>query len=102
MNLAVTTVVPLRATLVTVIPLPPLTWTVNGETKFVPDSVTSTGAEEFPVFGPIESKLGAALMTVNVLAAEVPNDVDTVTLRGPGAAEGEIVNVAAIEVELTS
>src|SRR5207302_5665969 len=94
-------VVPLSATSVTVIPLPPLTSTVTGEIKLIPDNVTATGAEELPEFGVIDNRAGAALLMVNGFVADVPSDVETEIFRVPGAAAAKMVKVAVMLVGLT-
>ncbi len=56
-----------------------LTFTVAGETKLVPVSVTGTVAPCAPLVGLVEVRVGAAEVTAKVTAKLVPPERDTVT-----------------------
>ena len=72
--------------------------------KFVPVSVTLTAVPAVPLLGETDASVGAPSeeAIANITAPLVPPAVVTVTFRLPGAALGEIVNVAVRLVALAT
>src|ERR1700682_1511125 len=81
------------------VPLRPI---VAPDAKFVPVSVTATAAPWMPLLGAIEVSVGAPAFTVHVCVPLAPFELVTVTFWAPVGAFEAMVNVAVIDVLLTT
>jgi len=100
-NVAVIDVLLTTVMLLTVMPVP-LRAIVDPEAKSVPVTVTATAVPWTPLLGAIEVSVGAPELTVNVCEPLVLLPVVTVTFCGPVGALAAMVNVAVIDVLLTT
>jgi len=74
---------------------------VRGAKKLVPVNETVTALPRLPAGGLIAVKVGGSALTWNAIGVLVPPGVETVTLRGPAAAPGAMVNDAMATPEFT-
>src|ERR1700674_5376064 len=100
-NVAVIDVLLTTVVLLTVMPVP-LRTIVAPDAKFVPVSVTPTVCPCVPELGLTELSVGAPKFTVNVCVPLVLPELVTVTFWGPVEAFEAMVNVAVIDVPLTT
>src|ERR1700682_5452493 len=100
-NVAVIDVPLTTVVLLTVMPVP-LRPIVAPDAKFVPVSVTPTVCPCVPELGLTELSVGAPKFTVNVCVPLVLPELVTVTFWGPVGAFEAMVNVAVIDVPLTT